>query len=144
MIAVDINILVYAHRRDSKFHERALQAVRQLAESSSAWAIPWPCIHEFFSVTTNPRAFQPVSTPLEARQQIASFLASPSLVLLAETERHWSVLEELLDSALVRGMLIHDAKIAAICIQHGVRKLWSSDRDFSRFPELKTVNPLLG
>jgi hypothetical protein len=35
------------------------------------------------------------------------------------------------------------ARIAALCRQHGVRELWSADRDFNRFPGLVVVNPLV-
>ena len=81
MIAIDTNVLVYAHREDSPFHETAAACLASCAESRAPWAIPWPCVH--------------------------------------------------------------DARIAALCLQHGVRELWSADRDFGRFPALRVVNPLL-
>jgi len=53
VIAVDTNVLVYAHRQDSEWHEPATRAVRQLAEGSAApWTIPWPCVHEFLAIAT--------------------------------------------------------------------------------------------
>ncbi len=71
-----------------------------------------------------------------------SLMNSPSLVLLAETEIHWPTLQSVATQGRVTGGQIHDARIAAICIQHGVRELWSADRDFGRFPALKVINPL--
>ena len=82
--------------------------------------------------------------PAIALDQLGELLQSPSLVLLTETERHWPVLHDLVSAKPIRGIKIHDAKIAAICLQHGVRELWTADRDFSRFPQLKTRNPLTG
>jgi len=64
-------------------------------------------------------------------------------VLLAESESHWSVLRSLLETGRIAGPQVHDARIAALCIQHGVRELWSADRDFGRFPSLTVVNPLV-
>ncbi len=61
MKAVDTNILVYAHREDSTFHERALALLLDLANGSARWAIPWPCIHEFIAVVTHPRIYDPPS-----------------------------------------------------------------------------------
>jgi len=61
MIAVDANVLVYAHRRDSPFHDQAMKTMGQLAGSPADWAIPWPCLHEFFSIATNPRGYQPAT-----------------------------------------------------------------------------------
>ena len=75
--------------------------------------------------------------------QISAWLESPSLVLLGETDTHWLTLQKLLTHAKTVGPAVHDARIAALCLQHGVRELWSADRDFRRWPELKVVN-LLG
>ncbi len=144
MIALDTNILVYAHRRESGFHERARQAVAALASAGSAWAIPWPCLHEFYGVVTNARAFQPASTVSEATTQISSWLASPSLVVLHEGTQHWLTLSALVKEGKVTGGQIHDARIAAICLEHDVREFWTADRDFNRFPSLKVRNPLIG
>jgi hypothetical protein len=69
-------------------------------------------------------------------------LESPSLVLLAESDQHWPTLRGLLAAGQITGGRTHDARVAALCVQHGVRELWSADRDFSRFPDLTTVNPL--
>ncbi|MEU9836665.1 TA system VapC family ribonuclease toxin [Streptosporangium sp. NPDC048047] len=134
MIAVDTNVLVYAHRRDSEFHERAAAKVRELAEGRPAWAIPWPCVHEFFSVVTHPRIYAPPSTSAQAIAQIDAWLTSPSLVLIGETNDHWKTLRSVIESGRVLGPMVHDARIAAVCAANGVRELWTMDRDFSRFP----------
>ncbi len=144
MIAVDTNILVHAHRRDSPFHAGARQAVKELAEGKVAWAIPWPCLHEFYGVVTHPRIYAPPSTPAQAIAQIDSWLESPTLQLLSENELYWKELRDLLAKAKVQGPLVHDARIAALCLSHGVNELWSADRDFSRFPRLGLHNPLVG
>jgi uncharacterized protein len=143
MIAVDSNILVHAHRQDSPWHTEAERSLRGLAEGPSQWAIPWPCVHEFLAVVTHPRIYDPPSTLAQGCDQVAAWLESPSLVLIAETEDYWSPLQELLNRSRVTGARIHDARIAAICLVHGVRQLWTADRDFSRFPSLKTRNPLV-
>ena len=89
MIAVDTNILVYAHRVDSDWHATAYTRVAALAEGNAAWAIPWPCIHEFFSIVTHARIYTP-PTPLEkALDQIDAWLESPTVVMLSESALHW-------------------------------------------------------
>jgi toxin-antitoxin system PIN domain toxin len=144
VIAVDTNILVYAHRAESLFHGVALRRITELAEGLAAWAIPWPCIHEFLTVVTHPRIFAHPTPAGGAIEQVDDWLRSPALVLLAESQPHWETLRKLLETGRVAGPLVHDAKIVALCLQHGVRELWSADRDFSRFPSLKVVNPLVG
>jgi toxin-antitoxin system PIN domain toxin len=143
LIAVDTNILVYAHREDSPFHSSAVRCVADLAEGTAPWSIPWPCIHEFLAVVTHPRAYAPPSTLAEAFNQIDAWLQSPSLLLLAEADGYWPILRDLVAAGQVAGPRIHDARIAALCRYHGVRELWSADRDFSRFGELAVANPLI-
>ena len=142
MIAVDTNILVYAHRQDSPWHNEAAAALRSLAEKRTAWAIPWPSIHEFLAITTHRKIYLPPSTLEQAKKQVESWCASPSLQLLAEGPAHWDRIITLMSAARISGSQVHDARIAALCLQHGVSELWTADRDFSRFPTLKTRNPL--
>jgi len=142
--AVDTNILVYAHREDAPFHEAAYAAVASLAEGRAAWAIPWPCLHEFLAIVTHRRIYVPPTPLTAAIDQIEAWLESPHLVLLNEAEHHWATLEALLRAGRIEGPQVHDARIAALCLTHGVRELWTADRDFSRFASLAVRNPLVG
>jgi uncharacterized protein len=143
VIAVDTNILVYAHREDSEWHSGAYGVLESLAEGQGAWAIPWPCLHEFVAIATHPRIFSPPTATQLALEQVAAWLESPSLVLLAESAGYWQTLRDLLAASRVVGPQIHDARIAALCIHHGVAELWTADRDFNRFPRLIARNPLV-
>ncbi|TDI40746.1 MAG: PIN domain-containing protein [Acidobacteria bacterium] len=143
MIAVDANILVYAHRRDSPFHEVAASVMTTLAEQRQGWAIPWPCVHEFFAIVTHRRIFKQPSPVKTALGQLKAWLESPSLALLSESDGYWEKLSKLLESSRITGARVHDARIAALCLHHSVERLWTADRDFSRFPELVTENPLV-
>ncbi len=142
MIAVDTNLLVYAHREDSDFHEAAIRVLRQLAESGDPWSIPWPCLHEFLAITTHPRIFRPPSPRSLAIKAAQVWLDSPGCEMIGEGPEYFDVLKGLVLRAKVSGPMIHDARVAAMCLHHGIRELWTADRDFSRFPELKTRNPL--
>lgn len=143
MIAIDTQILVYAHRSDSPWHEAAFETVGRLAETGRSWAIPWPCLHEFLSILTHPRIYRPATPTDVALQQVEDLLGSPRLELLSEPRGHWRRLEPLLRAGHIRGPKVHDARIAALCLHHGVRELWTCDRDLSRFPDLRTHNPLI-
>jgi len=143
MIAVDSNILVHAHRADSSWHAPARGRVGALAMGNAAWAIPWPCVHEFTNIVTHPKIYSPPSTIEQAVDQLDAWLESPSLVMVGESANYWSTLRAELLRARITGPKVHDARIAAICLDHGVVELWTADRDFSRFPALRTVNPLV-
>jgi uncharacterized protein len=142
VIAVDTNVLVYAHRREPVEHERAAELLRELAEGSGAWAIPWPCAYEFLSVVTNPRIWkEAASTPDQAWLQLEAWLDAPAVRVLAEPADFPALLSGFARRPRVRGPVIHDARVAAICIAHGVERLLTRDRDFALFPELTTEDP---
>ncbi len=142
MIAVDTNLLVYAHRKESRVHEAAFAIVRTLAEGNQVWAIPWPCCYEFLSVVTNPRIWKDAATsPERAWRQLEAWTTSPNNRLLGETDDFLKVLSDLVQRPRVRGAVVHDARIAALCLAHGIEALLTRDRDFSLFPELRTRDP---
>lgn len=143
MIAVDTNLLVYAHREDSHWHSSAYRIIKDLAESPRAWAIAWPCLHEFLAIATHPRIYAPPTPLPRALEQIDAWVESPTLHLLSESDRSWEAMRALFLTARVAGPLVHDARVAALCEQYGVTELWSADRDFSRFPSLRVRNPLV-
>ena len=143
MIAVDTNILVYAHREDSPWHGKALACVTGLAESGTPWGIAWACVHEFLAIMTHPRIYDPPTPLATALDAIHAWQASPGLRMLAEGSGYFEMLGKQVSAGQIKGPKIHDARIAAICIHHRVNKLWSADRDFSSFPDLACENPLI-
>ncbi len=142
MIAVDTNLLVYAHRRESRVHGPASAIMRRLAEGDDAWAIPWPCCYEFLSVVTNRRIWKDRATTVErAWRQLDVWTSSPSSRLLGETDDFFDLLSGFIQRPRVHGPVIHDARVAALCVAHGAEALLTRDRDFSLFPELPTRDP---
>ena len=142
MIAVDTNILVYAHRRESRVGNDAHTTLAQLAEGAASWAIPWPCCYEFLSVVTNRRIWKDSATaPDRAWRQLQAWTRSPSSHLIGETDGFEETLGRFVQRPHVVGGVVHDARIAAICVAHGVAELLTRDRDFSLFPELTTRDP---
>ena len=134
---------MYAHREDAPLHEAAYGHVESLANGRGPWAIAWPCVHEFLSIVTHPRIFRPPTPLASAIDQVEAWLESRSLMLLGESAGYWEVLKRLLLAGDVAGPLVHDGRVAALCVQHGVTELWSADRDFSRFAGLTVRNPLV-
>lgn len=143
MIALDTNVLVYAFRPDVPQHAAAAAAVSEVVGSGATVGVPWPCVHEFVAITSHPRVFSTPSDPVEAVAAIDALLAQDSVRTLGESRTHLNLLRQLLDDSGVRGPKVHDARIAAICLGHGVTELWTADRDFSYFPALRTHNPLV-
>ncbi len=143
MIALDTNILVHAHRADASLHGKAKEAVRTLAESPTPWAICYHSLIEFYAVASRPNLWSAPSTPEQAQAQIQAWRESPSLRILHDSDDALDLVMGLAVEGRISGPMIHDARIAACCQNHGVKELWTVDRDFSRFPKLKSRNPLL-
>ncbi|MFT3832270.1 MAG: PIN domain-containing protein [Micropruina sp.] len=142
MIALDTNILVYAHRADSPHHAAAQRALHRAITGRSAVGVPWPVLHEFLAIVTHRRIYQPATPMPDALAAAEALTGAPGVHLLGEGADQLPLLSELLASGTATGARVHDARIAAICLAHGVDALWSADRDFSWFPQLKVVNPL--
>jgi toxin-antitoxin system PIN domain toxin len=133
VIAVDTNILVYAHRTEAPKHERALQWLTNLAEGNIPWCLPVFCLGEFVRVVTHRSIFEPPSSLQQALEALDGLLASPSIRLLSPASHYFELLSKTLRSAEATGNMAFDAQIAAVCREHGVRTLLTADRDFSRF-----------
>ena len=141
MQAIDTNILVYAEIVSSPHHRIARKILTNLAEGAVPWALPWPCVYEFLRVVTHPRVYHPPIPLKVVLPDLRRILDSPTLMLLNETPNHAEVMMSVIEEAGVSGNLIHDAHIAALCIEHGISELITGDRDFSRFDSLSVINP---
>lgn len=142
MIAIDTNILVYAHRQDADRHSKARECLTMLCNGQTPFAIPYHCLVEFFAIVTHPRVYRPPSSTEQAIDQLDAWLESPAMRVLTESSADsWQTLRAQLRSSNVAGPQVHDARIAALCIEHQVTELWSRDRDYSRF-QIRTSNPL--
>ena len=139
MIAVDTNVLVYAHRAELPKHEAALAKLTALADGAAAWAIPVFCIGEFVRVITHPRLFDPPHTPQEACEALARMLAAPNLSVVLPGGGYLELFMEAVREAHAVGNLVFDAQIVALCREAGVSALLTEDRDYDRFPGFATT-----
>lgn len=144
MIALDTNVLVYARRMETPLHVEAMHLVRRLAEGETPWAIPWPCVYEYLRVVTHPRLFKPPSPIGKTLDELDALAQSPSLTFLGEGPAHRTHLRRMIEAGRAAGNLAHDAHIAALLREHGVREFWTTDKDFSRFPGIAVRNPFVG
>lgn len=138
MIALDSNVLVYAHRAGSPQHALANQIVRSLVEGDVPWALPFTVLGEYLRVVTHASARPP--TPLhQAIDDIDKLLASPSVRLLRPESMGWRTLRATLLEAAATGNLVHDGQMIAICIEHGVDVIISEDRGLRKFRGLRVL-----
>ena len=127
---------MYAHREEFPQHEAALAEVTRLAEGPRRWALPVFVLGEFLRVVTHPRVLHPPTGERTAVAAVQALLDSTSLRVLNPGHDHWAILGRLVVDEHVRGNLVYDAQIAAVCIEHGATTVLTEDRDFSRFEDL--------
>jgi toxin-antitoxin system PIN domain toxin len=141
VILPDTNLLLYAYNSTDPRHTLARNWFKEVVNGSEPVAFCWPVILGFLRVSTNQRAFLQAFEIAEAIEIVNRWLRQPNSVVIAQTERHWVVLSDLLIKGQVRGPVTTDAEIAALAVEHGAT-VYSADRDFLRFPNVTLVNPL--
>jgi len=142
MTLVDTNILLYLANREAPQHERVAKWTEQLFASRENVGLPWPTIWGFLRISTNIRLWpRSTASAAEAFAHIREWLTQPGVTVVTPGPRHAELLEHLVTQYAASGPLVSDAVLAAIALEHGAT-LASTDRDFSRFPDLKWVNPL--
>lgn len=141
MIVLDVNLLLYAYDVGSLKHREARSCLERLLSSNDLVGIPWQTVSAFLRIVTNQRLFQRPCTLEEAVKVIEFWLEQPNVRFLSPGDQHWSILRKVLIDGQVRGPLVSDAQLAALTMEYG-GELYSTDRDFARFPGLRWKNPL--
>ena len=142
MFVVDTNVLVYAGDPDAELHRACRQRLEEWCASASPWYLSWTICYEFLRVCSHPRVFRK-PWPLAAGWSfLAALLARPSAGILSPTERHLTVLGEVIaEVPHLRGNILHDVHTAVLMREHGIKEIYTLDTDFHRFPFLTVLDP---
>lgn len=140
--SVDVNLLLYASDRSCKQHVAARTFLDRCAAGPELLVVAWPTLMSYLRIATHPSIFAAPLTAEEALDNILSLLALPHVRAVSELEGFPDAWRHVTEGTVVRGNLVPDAHLAAILFQHGVRTLYSSDRDFRRFSSLDVRDPL--
>ncbi|HZJ47494.1 MAG TPA: TA system VapC family ribonuclease toxin [Acidimicrobiia bacterium] len=140
---IDANVLVYASDAESPHYERAQEILGRLAEGPDLVYLFWPVVMAYLRVVTHPGVFVDPLQPSMARENISDLVNRPHIRLVAEGRRFWDLYREVTDAVPVRGNLVHDAHIVALMREHGVRTIWTRDRDFRKFDGIEAIDPFV-
>jgi toxin-antitoxin system PIN domain toxin len=141
MILIDANLLLYAYDPNSRHHMAAKSWLEATLSGSQLVRFSWMTLWAFLRITTNARVYERPLSIVEAEDALASWLAQPIVGILDPGERHWDILRRLTTGGQATGSLVMDAALAAVAIEHGAT-LYTTDRDFARFDELRWINPI--
>lgn len=140
--AIDVNLLLYASDADSPFHARAKQFLAESVARRDLIYLAWTTVMSYLRIATHPAIFAKPLSPVEAMGNIDALVALPQVKLLAEDAGFWAIYRETADAVHARGNIVPDTHLAALLRQHGVRRLYTTDRDFRRFDFLEATDPL--
>jgi toxin-antitoxin system PIN domain toxin len=139
--ALDVNVLLYASDRSSDRHVRARRFVETCAAGPEILCLTWPTMMSYLRIATHPRIFSTPLSPDEAFGNISALVALPHVRAVSETDGFLDAYKHVAGEMPVRGNLVPDAHVAAILLQHGVRTLYTNDRDFRKFQSLDVRDP---
>ena len=141
MKLVDTNLLVYAYVQALPQHAPARRWFEQALSEDEAVGLAWVSVLGFVRVVTSPRIFR---VPLLLDRAVAvvdDWLEQQAVEIILPTPRHWSTLRHMLTEGQAGGSMATDAHLAALSLEHGAT-IYTTDRDFSRFPSVRVINPI--
>lgn len=141
MILVDVNLLLYAYNPSAENHRKARLWLEEALSGQEPLAFSWLVILAFLRLITNRRIFPEPLSQAEAVLIVSKWLQRSQAVVVNPGENHWKILQQTMSAGKAAGPLVTDAHLAALAIEHGAT-LYTTDRDFTRFPKLKFQNPL--
>ena len=139
--SLDVNVLLYASDRSSDRHLRARRFVEACAAGPEILCLTWPTLMSYLRIATHPRIFTAPLSPDEALGNVSALIKLPHVRAVSELDGFIDAYKHVTDETFVRGNLVPDAHVAAILFQHGVRTLYSNDRDFRKFSLLELRDP---
>lgn len=143
MFVVDTNVLVYAADEDAPLYGACRSRLDGWRRQQGPWYTTWGVLYEFLRVVTHPRVLRRPWTMKKAEEFVDCLLASTTLTLLVETDRHAAVLRQVVHEVPdVSGNLMHDTHTATLMREHGIHRIVTRDTDFRRFPFLEVIDPV--
>lgn len=138
----DINVLIYALRKDSEHHQLSRSLLHEAMSSPSAFAVTGHTLAGLLRIATDRRIFPKDPTPRPVALKFARALhSSTNAVFVAPGGRHWTLVEKLCERTQCIGAMVSDAYLAALAMENGC-ELVTFDRDYARFPGLTWLHPL--
>ena len=141
--SIDVNILLYASDQSSPRHAAAIRFMQERTSDPELLCVSWATLMSYLRISTHPSIFSAPLSPDQAFNNIESLLSLSHVRALSEEEGFLKVYHEVAARFPVRGNLVPDAHLAALLRQHGIRSLYTSDRDFKKFDFLDIHDPFV-
>ena len=140
MMLPDVNVLVYAFRRDSARHQEYRAWLQAVVDGPNAYGVSPQVLASVLRICTHPKIYRQPSTLTDTLSFCEALLEPAHSTLIHPGDRHWSIFADLCESSGASGNLVQDAWFAALAIEHGCQWI-STDTDYSRFRGLRWERP---
>lgn len=138
---LDANVLLYASDARSPYRDRAVELIDEVARGPQIVYLFWPTVMAYLRLATHPSIFARPMSMADARSNVSQLLTLPNVQTAGESGRFWERFGEVADDASPSGNLVPDAHFVALMLEHGVRTIWTHDRDFRRFRGIEVRDP---
>ena len=139
--SVDVNVLLYASDQANPRNDMAMQFLQNRASDPELFCIAWSTVMAYIRISTHPSIFSHPLSPEEALGNVENLLDLPRVRVLSEDDDFLVMYRKVVSKFPVRGNLVLDAHLAALLLQHGVRKIYTADSDFKKFEFLEVEDP---
>ena len=138
---VDANVLLYASDTDSRFHAAAIELLDSIVLGPEIVHLFWPTVMAYLRIATHPAIFARPLSHADARANIEGLLQLPHVQVSGEADGFWDRFAEVAEDVRPTGNDVPDTHLAALMLQHGVRTIWTRDRDFRKFRGITVRDP---
>jgi toxin-antitoxin system PIN domain toxin len=139
--SIDANVLLFASDRASTRHDAACAFLESCATSQDTLCLTWLTLMAYVRIATHPKIFSAPLAPEHALANVNALLSMPRTRVVTEQGDFMNAYRHVTAGLIVHGNLVPDAHVATILFQHGVRTLYSHDRDFRTFLTLEVIDP---
>lgn len=142
MVLLDTNILVYAANISCEFHKVAFTLRDKVFTGEIKGCISLQNISEFYSVITSHKRVESPLSPSQAVEEIKKYFEAVRILKVHFNNRTVNILCDLAKKYQVRAQNIYDLRIVATMLDNGIGEIiTANDSDFSKYCEIKTINP---
>ncbi|MEO7294938.1 MAG: TA system VapC family ribonuclease toxin [Candidatus Limnocylindria bacterium] len=138
---LDVNVLLYASNAQSPYRDQAVELIDDVARGPQIVYLFWPTVMAYLRLATHPSVFARPMSLAEAQSNLSRLFELPNVQSGSESTRFWERFREVADDASPRGNLVPDAHLVTLMLEHGVRTIWTHDRDFRRFKGIEARDP---
>lgn len=140
MLLLDVNVVLAAQRVDHAHRAQVRPWFDRLLAGDEPFGVPSMVWASYLRLTTHRRVFRTPTPREQAFAFMEATVSQPHHLAVEPGARHLPLLRAACDEGDATGDLVPDAVLVALALEHACT-IATLDRDFARFPSVRTVRP---